>query len=190
MHLLARIFGRTKPRPAPVLQRTRPAGLGVTATRAQLVRMAHRDTLRRHGIPENWVAIEAIAARDSRGSLGVHARLVVKNVDSSLLTHLPQVLQLIRVRLGKLDHSSEAWLCGSSVRFELPVSHAFEPLPPAGFWEEARRRTAGAPPEAEADSGAREGTRDWLDRMFSGNSTRHTHTDFRPTQPMYGQQEA
>lgn len=187
MELLASLFGRARPKPARASRATGAPGLGVTATRAQLVRMAHRDTLRRHGIPEQWLAVEALAAKDARGNFGVHARFVVKNGQSGLLVHLPQVIELFRTRLAKLDQTSGQWLCGASTRFEFAAGHVYEPMPPAGFWQGVER------PEREpaAETTPRESARDWLDRMFAASSSsRAAHNDFRPTQPMYGPQDA
>lgn len=182
MSVLARLFGRA-PRGVPSRgERARPAGLGVTATRGQLVRMAHRDMLRRYGIPEEWVDVEVLTSRSSRGELGVHARIIVKSDDGDLIARLPQLLELHRSRLAKLDPSSPQWLCGSSVRFDLPGGGVFEPMPPIGFWNEPQK-----PPADGAGRGEDESARDWLDRMFAASPrAKDAQADFRPTQPMYG----
>lgn len=188
MSILGSMFGRARHKPPQETRAPRRAGLGVTATRGQLVRMAHRDTLRRCGIQEQWLTIEALAAKDTRGELGVHARFVVKNGDPELIVHLPQLLDLVRSRLGKLDPSSRHWLCGTSVRFDLPSDHVHEPMPPAGFrggTERPAEPSAATEPAAPADS-----PRDWLDRMFAASPRIQPHADFRPTQPMYGHPES
>jgi len=179
MSFLRHIFGAPAPKSTSAARQ--PTGLGVTATRAQLVRMAHRDTLRRHGIPEQWLAIELSSSRDSRGSLGVHSRIVVRNGDASLVVHLPQILKLFRERLLKLDQSSSQWHHGASLRFELPEAHFFQPMPPVGFWRDPAEAAAPAAPKQESVD-----AKEWLDRMFAAAAPRHRHADFSPTQPMYG----
>lgn len=184
MGLMGTIFRGQKPaRAADGAKRADASGLGVTATRSQLVRMAYQDTMRRHGIPEHWLGVECMTSRNARG-LGVHARLVVRAAEDGLLAHLPQVMELIRGRLLKLDRTSQDWLSGTSVRFDLPESYLLRPMPPVGFWAATPARQAPAPKvEQKEDSNPRE----WLERLLSSSPVRQDlHQDFRPTQPMYG----
>ncbi|TFZ00276.1 hypothetical protein [Ramlibacter humi] len=188
MGLVARLFGRSPSKGAGAAKPPRPQGLGVTETRGQLVRMAHRDTIRRHGIPEQWLGIEALSSKDARGSLGVHARLVVRNAEARLMPHLPHLLDLIRLTLARLDHSSPQWLLATSVRFDLPAGHRHQPMPPVSSWGAVQKPRQ--KPEPRREDKSPDSSRDWLERMFDAAPKRHDPGhDFRPTQPMYGGQD-
>lgn len=185
MGLLSKMFGTPR---ATRSAQAAASGIGVTATRGQLVRMAHRDTLRRHAIPEDWLELELLTAKDARGAKGVHARLVVTVFDAELMIRLPSLIKAILERLTKLDQSSAHWLHGMSIRFQLPADHAFAPLPAAAPVRHASEGMSSAQP---AKAPPAEGTKEWLERMFATAqpATGARRNEFQPTRPMYGSSE-
>src|SRR5689334_8676841 len=100
MNLLKRLFGLSSARAAKVSkihsqllpsspgpsdargQATSPA-----STRREMLRMALRSTLSRHGIPAAWIGAEMVVSTSRNREPGVHLRLLIRHWDPRLLEH-------------------------------------------------------------------------------------------------------
>jgi hypothetical protein len=186
MSLLDRVFASRQKTKAP-LPATRPsAGIGVTPVRRELVQMAHRDTLRRHGVPEDWLGMEVLSSSGVGRAPSVHARLLVKRWHPELMVYLPQLTKVIQNRLLKYDRTSASWLSGLSLRYDFPADQHLDDLPSSPTWVPEPRQDS-----PDEDMGAHlvataASARDWLNRLLSSSdaSMRERHQDFSPTQPM------
>jgi hypothetical protein len=107
--------------------------------RRELLNLAVRETLRKHGIPQSWIQADMSSALTTRKLRGVHLRLLVREWQPELLTYTVGVQRAIQSRLLRLDPLSINWLAGISWQYH-PVDDSTCPaLPPAQYWA-ARRR--------------------------------------------------
>jgi hypothetical protein len=157
-----------------------------TAVRREVMQMAFRETLKRHGIPEQWLSMELLTA--SHGTrLGLHARVIVKGANRELLPFVAAFLAHFEARLKKLDPLSRDWALGSSARFDGRVQD-YPDLPPPAFWRnQSTPKTVDAQNDHQhPEDPIKEGSRAWLERLLSAGGGAHQgHADFGPTQPMF-----
>lgn len=154
-----------------------PATAQQELTRRELMEMAVRDTLRKHGIPQHWVKAETFSSLTASRTRGMHLRLVVREWRPDLLAYTVTLQRAVLVRLIRLDPLSPGWAAGISWRYE-PVDDSTCPaLPPSAFW------SGGVRPEAAAP-----GTRARLLAAAAACLERgdgpEPGPDFRPTEPM------
>jgi hypothetical protein len=143
-------------------------------TRRELLRMAVRDTLRKHGIPVEWVSAETSSRATRERERGMHLCLVLREWQPRLLEFTVALQKAIRSKLIRLDPLSPAWLAGISWKFEPHDEDLCPPLPPAHGWQ------AQAPAPV-----APERPRPLLQDDAAGlRAAAAERADFRPTQPL------
>ena len=114
---MARLFGRT-PRQSRGQKASRLQAASREQTRRELVAMALRDVLKRHGLAAGCITAEGLAdPADSRQD-GVHIQLVYRDGQSNLLAYVLALEAAVKSRLERLDPLSPAWITGLSWRFE------------------------------------------------------------------------
>lgn len=128
-------------------------------TRRELLRVALRDTLHRHGIPEDWIGAEVLGTTSRTGERGVHWRLLVKHWDPRILAHGVAIQHALIKRVTTFDPVASTWLSGISWQFALPDESICPPLPHPGSWTSALPEAAPPPAPAAAapDGGVIEG---------------------------------
>jgi hypothetical protein len=168
-------FGK---RAAAERQQRAPATVQQEDTRRELLAMAVRDTLRKHGIPQHWIKAETFSAVSATKGRGMHLRLVVRVWRPDMLAYTVALQRAILVRLIRLDPLSSSWAAGISWRYE-PVDDSTCPaLPPAGFWN--IQVAAEQPRKPLLGTDDRERT-----YRCGGRLAAVEHQgDFRPTEPM------
>ena len=196
MGFLAGLFGR-RAEPAPV---SKPP-VSVTpsasrnATRRELVRVALRDTLNRHGVPADWLGIEALAAVTHGREPGLHLRLVVRHWEPQLLACGVALQKGVMQRVLLLDPLAANWMTGISWQFA-PTDESYCPdLPPPAHWKSLRAQippaagaAAGSPPYPTTETVAdRKAALDRLLGQGRGPAGRgsENHPEFSDTRPMF-----
>jgi hypothetical protein len=194
MGILASLFGRRN-EPAPV---SRPP-VSVTpstsrnATRRELVRVALRDTLNRHGIPADWLGVEALSAVTRGREPGLHLRLVVRHWEPQLLACGVALQKGVMQRVLLLDPLAANWMTGISWQFA-PVDESNCPdLPPPAHWKAmlaAAKPASGAAAVGPAPLEGAGERRAALDRLLGpgrGPAGRdgEAHPEFSDTRPMF-----
>lgn len=149
------------------------------ASRRELLTMAVRDTLRRHGIPAEWIHAEANPVLTRRSVRAIQLRLVARHWDPALITCVVALQKSIAARLARLDPASAEWLAGISWKFEPEDESLCPTLPSADFWQDDSRpapaRVSVRGDDAEWKQRLAEG-----DRAFAGQG----RNAFGPTEPM------
>lgn len=170
MRLIDRLFGRKPARPpaSRPARRTQPPR---EDRRHQLLAMAVRDTLLKHGIPFHWISPETVPALTASRVPGMHLRLVVREWRPELLMYTVALQRAIQVRLIRLDALSTSWLAGVSWRYDVVDDSTCPPLPPPNHWGVSRRVAAQPLPAPLPAPAPRE-------------LPAHAAGDFRPTEPM------
>jgi hypothetical protein len=184
MGILARIFG-TQPEPAPASRP--PSSVSPTtarnATRRELVRVALRDTLNRHGIPADWVGVEALAAVTPGREPGLHLRLVLRHWEPELLVHAVALQRSVLQRVMLLDPLADGWMTGISWQLA-PVDESSCPeMPAPGHWKALGASAEGTNATAATSAAARKAA---LDRLLRERDVRGgTPPEFSDTRPMF-----
>lgn len=145
-------------------------------TRRELIAMAVRDTLKKHGIAAGCIAGEALEVVAAGRERGMHLQLVFKDWQPSLLSYVVALEASIRARLLRLDPLSANWITGVSWRFEPGQQW---PQMPSGKWTAA---------STAARQALRTGTRRSVEKLLESGDTAFgagaRTPDFSPTLPM------
>ena len=174
MNFIRNLFGR-KPRAAPAPASHPPCN---DARRATLA-LAVRDTLRRNGIPGEWIHAEVNPVLTRRNLRGLQLRLVARHWNPALASCVVALQKSIVTRLERLDPRCCEWLAGIAWKFEPEDDSLCPALPSPDYWQDLPvRREAQASRPALGESWRRllaDG-----DRAFAGRAV----DAFSPTQPM------
>jgi hypothetical protein len=138
MSVFGWLFGAKRPISSPRGPQSAPAStLGGSAggSRREMLRVALRDTLNRHGIPATWITAEALSSTARNGEQrGIHWRLVVRHWDPRLLNHGIALQHSLIKRVTAFDPMASGWLTGISWQFALPDEAVCPPMPHPGTW--------------------------------------------------------
>ena len=145
--------------------------------RREVLNLATRDTLSKHGIPSHWITAEIQIAFTSSRQRGMHLRLVLREWRSDLIHYSFALQRAIRARIFCLDPLSAEWLTGISWKFDIVDESACPSLPAV-----LPRVTPDAPEFQRVDTGMALQT-SWGqgDGAAAGSMARG---DFSPTLPM------
>lgn len=175
MQFIRRLFGTQKPSAAPG-RAGAPATMQQHGTRHELVKMAVRDVLKKHGIPTTWVACEILPGHTRDRIRGTHVRLVVREWLPSLLLYTVSIQRAILTRLIRIDPLSPACFAGVSWRYAVVDDNTCPALPPPTHGWQPKKADAAPDPSA----------RDRLEVQFQAGAKRRAHepAEFLATQPM------
>lgn len=101
-------------------------------TRRELISMAVRDTLKKHGLSAGSVTADPLPSFTSSRHRGMHVQLVFRDWQPSLLSYVVALESAVKSRLERLDPLSPAWITGMSWRFEPKDRTVWPQLPPSG----------------------------------------------------------
>jgi hypothetical protein len=160
MSLLSRLFpGRPNRTPAAVASQFAHSALPSSsqASRRELLKAVLRDSLRRHGIPAEWIVGEALTSASRQREPGLHWRLSIRHWDERLPVLCVAIQNSLMQRLQGFDPAATSWLQGISWEFSLSDESACPALPPASAWKPAEAAASIAPaavPVAAASAAA------------------------------------
>src|ERR1700710_311474 len=147
MGLLDRIFGGGKdpdaPGPAASTQfresepDTEESRTSRNAPRRELVQVILRDTMRKHGIPSDWVECRILSSISRSGRAGLHVNFVVKKAHDRLLAYVFAFQDSFERELARFEPRAKDWLISlgwefqgfNGARMPAPNSWASGPVP-------------------------------------------------------------
>jgi hypothetical protein len=103
--------------------------------RRELVNVALRSTLLKHGIPMSWIAIEIQSGTSSKGEMHSYVRLLVKHWEPDLLPYMVALQNSLLKRIFLLDTTAHSWLRSLGWQFSLPDESACPDMPVSGSWQ-------------------------------------------------------
>ncbi|HVZ43134.1 MAG TPA: hypothetical protein VHA82_04930 [Ramlibacter sp.] len=137
------------------------------APRRDLVQVVLRDTMRRHGIPSDWIESRILSVMSTRrGGEGMHVLLVVRQGDDRLAPYVHAFQQTFMEELLKFEPKARDWVFSVSWQFEGKPRDGHGSLPDPASWSASGQSTqaglaregsasdAGSAPEGEADGSA------------------------------------
>lgn len=135
----------------------------------ELVRVVLKDTLRRHGIPFEWLSCEVIAIPHGRNNDEIHIQLMLMQWHELFLRYATALEHQLRVGLDRFEPSVDHSKHIISWRFSPDCGCPFSVLPPPLVWAHDappepvvaeppsvldRRRAKRPPKPSAADAGA------------------------------------
>lgn len=165
------------------------------APRRELVQVVLRDTMRRHGIPSDWIECRILSVVSRSVLPGMHVTLVVRHGHDRLLTYVPAFQGSFLHAVEKFEPKAAEWLLSLSWQFEGMSGQAQMPEP--GSWGGAAAGATAAAATAAAAAAAAASTHDdemeedlkalyaIRDAAIAQDPTRPPagHADFEHTQP-------
>ncbi len=143
-----------------------PSTLAFDARR-EVLAIAVRETLRRHGIPSYWITTETQSVVTRHGERGLQLRLVLREWEPRLLHYCVALQKAIRARVLRLDPQSIDWFGGATWKFDLIDDSRCPALPAGALWQAPPRGVQAASADDE-----------------HAPSANDAEPDFCPTEPM------
>lgn len=116
------------------------------APRRELVQVILRDTMRKHGIPSDWIECRILSTVSRSGRTGLHVNFVVRQAHDQLLGYVFAFQESFQTELGRFDPRARDWLVSLGWEFQGHKQAALMPEP--GRWASA----SGRAPLAQAGS--------------------------------------
>ena len=129
-------------------QLSRNAPAGTAGTRRELLRVVLRDTLKRHGIPQEWITADMLTATSRTRETGIHWRLCIRHWDPRLPVHCVALQNALISRVQIFDPMAEQWLMGVTWQFSLADEGDCPEMPASGTWTASPLQAAAAPAQA------------------------------------------
>ena len=206
MGLLGKLFGnkdkgRREPHSTEFEEEaadTRPDISARHAPRREVVQVVLRDTMRRHGIPSDWVEARILSVMSTSRGSGMHVLLVVRHGDERLAPYVHAFQDSFMQELVRLEPKATDWIFSVSWQFEGKGPHGRHPaMPDPATWVPGQ---AGAVPGAQASAAtAGEQEDDELEEdlkaLFAIRDAAlrppgdRDHPDFEPTRPGIGEED-
>lgn len=164
--------------------------------RRELVQVVLRETMRKHGIPSDWIECRILSVMSTRRGTGMHIQLVVKQGDDRLLTYVHAFQESFLMEIERFEPKASDWIFSVAWQFEGRSTPKAMPDPTTwgGKAAPAPEPAAGAPldmpqraPVAQAEDDDVEAD---LQALFAIRDAAMTHDyaptdrpDFEPTRP-------
>jgi hypothetical protein len=177
------------------------------APRRELVQVILRDTMRKHGIPSDWIECRVLSTVSRSGRPGLHVNFVVKSAHHQMLGYVFAFQDSFERELSRFEPRARDWLLSLAWEFqdfkveELPDPKTFAASGPAPLAElkEAHAAMSFAPTrdplqdaearkseeEVEQDLKALFAIRDAALAEAAGKRPLPGHADFAPTEPSH-----
>lgn len=132
-------FGQPK-HPEPESPVTVPPAVRVysdphnTAKRRELVRVVLRDTLRKHGIPADWIGFEITPLGNSADGSAHLIHLIVLKWHEHLMDFAPALQEQLWQGLGRFAPDSERSQFALAWTFSPDCACPFDTMPEPAFW--------------------------------------------------------
>lgn len=105
------------------------------APRRDLVKLVLRDTMRRHGIPSDWMDCRSLSVLTKRHKSGMHVQFLVLKGDHQLLRWVHAFQEDFWTNIIRLDPTAKDWLFSVGWEFYGKAVQGFSPLPDPTSWK-------------------------------------------------------
>jgi hypothetical protein len=143
MGLIGKIFGGGKEREgaggaSTQFRESEPdsadEGASRNAPRRELVQVILRDTMRKHGVPSDWVECRILSSVSKTGRHGLHVNFVVKQAHERLLAYVFAFQDSFERELARFEPRARDWLL--SIGWEFQGFNAAE-MPDPRTWAQS-----------------------------------------------------
>jgi hypothetical protein len=105
------------------------------APRRDLVKVVLRETMRKHGIPSDWIECRSLSVLTRHHKPGMHVQLLVRRADHQLLPYVHAFQESFWEQILRLDPTAREWLFSVGWEFYGKAVHGFSDLPGADAWD-------------------------------------------------------
>lgn len=88
------------------------------APRREVVQVILRDTMRKHGIPSDWIECRILSTVSRGGRVGMHVSFVVKQAHDRLLNYVFAFQDSFALELARFEPRAKDWLMSVGWQFE------------------------------------------------------------------------
>jgi hypothetical protein len=88
------------------------------APRRELVQVVLRDTMRKHGIPSDWMDCRILSVSTQKGQTGMHVQFIVRQGDDRLLPFVHAFQDTFWQELEKFESNPHTWLLSVAWQFD------------------------------------------------------------------------
>lgn len=105
--------------------------------RRDLVRLTLRETLRKHGIPVEWIDCRMLSVLTQQHKSGMHVQFLVRQADQQMMPYVHAFQESFWARLLGMDPHARQWLFSVGWEFHGEPVQGFSSLPDADSWKHA-----------------------------------------------------
>ncbi|HTH78128.1 MAG TPA: hypothetical protein VL593_04050 [Ramlibacter sp.] len=102
------------------------------APRRDLVRVVLRETMRRHGIPSDWIDCRSLSVLTRHHKSGMHVQFLVRKADHQLLPYVHALQESFWDGLLRIDPGARDWLFSVGWEFYEKSVQGFSSMPDLG----------------------------------------------------------
>jgi hypothetical protein len=119
--------------------------------RRDLVQVVLRDTLRKHGIPADWIELRILPAMTRQHKSGLHVQFLVRKADEQLLPYVHALQESFTSNIGRIDRQAGEWLFSVGWQFFGKATRGFSTM--GTPWTEEKQDEASdtQPPEEDSE---------------------------------------
>lgn len=104
------------------------------APRRELVQVILRDTMRKHGVPSDWVDCRILSVVTRQHKAGMHVQFLVRKGDEQLLNYVHAFQESFWDEILKFEPQAHEWLFSVAWQFYGKAVRGFAPMPGPGSW--------------------------------------------------------
>lgn len=179
-------FSSAKPAPKslPVVKRERP-NTQTIALKREILNMALKDTVVRHGVPTAWMLVELAPAPTVNGRPQWDARIVVREWSPRLMQYSVAFEKSFMSRVGIIDATWRQWLKGVTWQMRVRGEPELIEMPDPKSWLQSARPVEEAPAATAIPvrHGQLEALRALMNRRDEEEFGADARPDFQNTQP-------
>jgi hypothetical protein len=166
------------------------------APRRELVQVVLRDTMRKHGIPSDWIECQILSVVSRSKRTGLHVVFVIRDGEDRLVGFIHAFQESFTRELEKYEARAAEWIFGMSWQFT--GKGGTQVMPPVGAFGAATSAAAAAPlvmppaspsKDTRSDDEVEEDLKALFAAMKTGGgaapSGPPSQPDFEPTRPSF-----
>ncbi|HEY8048261.1 MAG TPA: hypothetical protein VIE63_03755 [Ramlibacter sp.] len=117
------------------------------APRRELVRLVLHETMRKHGIPSDWMDCRALSVLTKKHKAGMHVQFLVFKGDHELLNWVHAFQESFWANIMRTDPAAGEWLFSVGWEFYGKSVQGFDVMPDPTSWGKIGPETEPMPPE-------------------------------------------
>ncbi len=155
MGLLNKLFGgRSRAAAASQFNETEGSSDGPNSTsapRRELVLVVLRETMRKHGIPSDWIDSRILSVTTRQNKSGMHVQFIILKGEQQLLTYVHAFQDSFWRELEKFEPKPREWLFSVGWQFHGKSTQDIDQMPRFAGWEDDTLPPDTAPPHGVQD---------------------------------------
>lgn len=125
---------------------TTTEGTARNAPRRELVQVVLRDTMRKHGIPSDWIDCRILSVLTHQRRSGMHVQFLVRQGDHQLLPYVHAFQASFWQEMEKFEPKAHQWLFSLGWEFHAAPGRDFSAMPGPEAWHNSTQ------PPSEGDT--------------------------------------